>query len=87
MQGSSTFRTQDGQEGEDITADDGNETVSAAPTKTTLNDLLDTLKLLEEPVNEPEEEKEKKNKGPAWCKKSILCCLTVLVKLCDGVLE
>ncbi|XP_033095874.1 centrosomal protein of 131 kDa-like isoform X2 [Anneissia japonica] len=40
---------------------------SEAKTKTTLTDLLDTLKLLEEPVSgpTPREETEKK-KGPAW---------------------
>lgn len=36
-------------------------------TKTTLDDLLDTLKQLEEPVRVPSPEM-KKAKGPAWCK-------------------
>ncbi|XP_072044275.1 centrosomal protein of 131 kDa-like [Amphiura filiformis] len=68
--GTSTFRTSQGSprtDGDHEDNGDEEETVSAAATKTTLNDLLDTLKLLEEPVNAPAEDKEKmKSKGPAW---------------------
>ncbi|XP_022092605.1 centrosomal protein of 131 kDa-like [Acanthaster planci] len=54
----STHRTQ-------ATGEEPAETPSIAGTKTTLTDLLDTLKLLEEPVRVPSPTENKK-KGPAW---------------------
>ncbi|XP_041473084.1 centrosomal protein of 131 kDa-like isoform X2 [Lytechinus variegatus] len=49
----------------DTDSEQPNDAPSQAPTKTTLTDLLDTLKLLEEPVRVPSPT-EKKQKGPAW---------------------
>ncbi|XP_033630551.1 centrosomal protein of 131 kDa-like [Asterias rubens] len=54
----STHRTQQ-------TEDEPSGTPSVAATKTTLTDLLDTLKLLEEPVKVPSPSDNNK-KGPAW---------------------
>ncbi|XP_030840141.1 centrosomal protein of 131 kDa isoform X2 [Strongylocentrotus purpuratus] len=59
-----TGATDNGYNG-DTDSERPDDTPSQAPTKTTLTDLLDTLKLLEEPVRVPSPT-EKKQKGPAW---------------------
>lgn len=67
--------------GKDDPGEDVPETPSVTThTKTTLDDLLDTLKQLEEPVRIKSPDM-KKPKGPAWCKKKILYCLFARLNL------